>query len=78
MNASVIIFYYSTGLAKLVVDSSKQLYKQVEDDNLLKGRKKEASMAACIYLACRENYVSVKLILNLIANFQGSLWLVKK
>ena len=45
-------------LSKLVIDSAKQLYKKVEDDKLLKGKTTEAIVAACIYIACREQGVT--------------------
>lgn len=46
------------GLSKIVIDSAKQLYKQVEDEKLLKGRPQEAVQAACIYIGCQEHHVS--------------------
>lgn len=45
-------------LSRLVTDSAKQLYKKVDDNKLLKGKSREAAMAACIYIACREHQVT--------------------
>ncbi|KAJ3034800.1 transcription initiation factor IIB [Rhizophlyctis rosea] len=42
-------------LAKIVVDSAKQIYKLVDDDKTFKGKSPEAIAAACIYIACRQN-----------------------
>ena len=42
-------------LSRVVIDSAKQLFKKVQDNNLLKGKSSEASMAACIYIACKEH-----------------------
>lgn len=49
------------GLAKVVSDAAKQFYKKVEDEKLIKPNKlmtKEAVMAACIFIACRQKHVS--------------------
>ncbi|RKP00792.1 hypothetical protein CXG81DRAFT_12823 [Caulochytrium protostelioides] len=46
------------GLSKLVVDSAKQIYKKIQDENLLKGKSQEAIMTTCIYIACREQSVT--------------------
>ncbi len=46
------------GLSKIVVDSAKQLYKKVDDQKMLRGKTQEAIMAACIYIACREQNVT--------------------
>jgi len=46
------------GTGGLVSDSAKQLFKKVEDGKIFKNRNnEEAVMAACIFIACRENSV---------------------
>ncbi|RKO83111.1 cyclin-like protein, partial [Blyttiomyces helicus] len=42
------------GLAKITVDSAKQMYKRVDDEKTVKGKNVESVMAACIYIACRQ------------------------
>ena len=46
------------GLSRLVVDCAKQFFKKVEDEKLLKGKSVESVIAACIYIACREQRVT--------------------
>ncbi|KAJ3412504.1 transcription initiation factor IIB [Chytridiales sp. JEL 0842] len=46
------------GLARVVVDSAKQLFKKVEDEKILRGKSVDAIKASCIYLACREHHVT--------------------
>ncbi|KAJ1666097.1 transcription initiation factor IIB [Coemansia sp. RSA 1813] len=41
-------------MPRSIVDIAKQLYKKVEDDNLLRGKSNDAIIAACIFLACRQ------------------------
>ncbi|KAF9164907.1 transcription initiation factor IIB [Actinomortierella ambigua] len=45
------------GLPKLIVDVAKQLYKRVEDEKLLRGKPNESIIAACIFIACRQEGV---------------------
>jgi transcription initiation factor TFIIB len=45
-------------LNRVVIDSAKQLFRKVDETKLLKGKSQEASMAACIYISCREHKVS--------------------
>ncbi|PIA17227.1 cyclin-like protein [Coemansia reversa NRRL 1564] len=42
-------------IPKTIVDIAKQLYKKVEDDNLQRGKNNDAIIAACIFLACRQD-----------------------
>ncbi|KAI8320956.1 cyclin-like protein [Martensiomyces pterosporus] len=44
-------------LPKVIGDVAKQLYKKVEDDNLQRGKNNDAIIAACIFLACRQEGV---------------------
>lgn len=44
-------------LPKSIVDTSKQLFKRVDEERLLKGKKVEAIIAACIFIACRQGRV---------------------
>lgn len=44
-------------LSKLVSDTAKQLYKRVDDEKLLRGKTAEAIIAACIFIACRQQNV---------------------
>ncbi|ORY03902.1 TFIIB-domain-containing protein [Basidiobolus meristosporus CBS 931.73] len=45
------------GLPKLIGDIAKQLYKRVEDEKLLRGKPNESIIAACIFIACRQENV---------------------
>lgn len=45
------------GLSKVVIDAAKQFYKKVEEDKLLRGKSQDAIMAACIFIACRQQKV---------------------
>lgn len=45
-------------LPKLVVDTSKQLFKRVDEERLLKNKSMEAIIAACIFIACRQAEVA--------------------
>ncbi len=45
------------GLPRLIADRAKQLYKLVEDEKLTKGKVNEGIIAACIYVACRQEKV---------------------
>ncbi|KAG2171515.1 hypothetical protein NQZ79_g1647 [Umbelopsis isabellina] len=47
----------SISLSKLVSDTAKQLYKRVEDEKLLRGKTSDAIIAACIFIACRQEKV---------------------
>jgi len=60
------------GLSKVVADTAKQLYKKAEDkraegEKSLRGKKQEPIIAACIYIACKQQKVprSYKEICNL-------------
>ncbi|KAJ1954907.1 transcription initiation factor IIB [Linderina pennispora] len=44
-------------LPKVIGDVAKQLYKKVEDENLQRGKNNDAIIAACIFLACRQEGV---------------------
>ncbi|OLY79326.1 Transcription initiation factor IIB [Smittium mucronatum] len=44
-------------LPKSIGDVAKQLYKEVEDNKLLRGRSNESIIAACIFIACRQENV---------------------
>ena len=46
------------GLNKIVLDSAKQLFKQVMDRKMMKMKSLDAIMAACIFMACRQQNVS--------------------
>jgi transcription initiation factor TFIIB len=45
------------GLPRLIADRGKQLYKLVEDEKLTKGKVNDGIVAACIYVACRQEKV---------------------
>jgi transcription initiation factor TFIIB len=45
------------GLPKIIADISKQIYKRVEDEKLVRGKSNEVVMAACIFIACRQENV---------------------
>jgi len=45
------------GLTKLIADIAKQLYKRVEEEKLLRGKSTESIIAACIFIACRQENV---------------------
>ncbi|KAI7903985.1 cyclin-like protein [Cokeromyces recurvatus] len=47
----------SISLSKIVSDTAKQLYKRVEDEKLLRGKSSDAIIAACIFIACRQEKV---------------------
>ncbi|GAA5804583.1 cyclin-like protein [Helicostylum pulchrum] len=47
----------SISLSKIVTDTAKQLYKRVEDEKLLRGKSSDAIIAACIFIACRQEKV---------------------
>lgn len=44
-------------LPRIVSDSAKQLFKRQEDEKILRGKPLTAIIAACIYVACREQHV---------------------
>ncbi|OMJ25156.1 Transcription initiation factor IIB [Smittium culicis] len=44
-------------LPKSIGDVAKQLYKEVEDNKLLRGKSNESIIAACIFIACRQENV---------------------
>ena len=48
----------SIGLSHIVIDSAKQFFKKVDDEKLLRGRRTNCIIAACIYIACREHRVT--------------------
>ncbi|KAJ1985986.1 transcription initiation factor IIB [Dimargaris cristalligena] len=45
------------GLTKLICDSTKQLFKRVEDEKILRGKSTECIIATCIFIACRQENV---------------------
>ncbi|CAG8668930.1 4348_t:CDS:1, partial [Ambispora leptoticha] len=45
------------GLTKLIADIAKQLYKRAEEEKLLRGKSTESIIAACIFIACRQENV---------------------
>lgn len=47
----------SISLSKIVTDTAKQLFKRVEDEKLLRGKSSDAIIAACIFIACRQEKV---------------------
>lgn len=44
-------------LPKTVTDVACQLFKRVDDEKLLRGKSNDAVMAACIFIACRQDKV---------------------
>lgn len=44
-------------LPKVISDRAKQLFKQAEDEKIMKGKGQDAPIAACIYVACKEGKV---------------------
>lgn len=55
-------------LPKVVSDSAKQLFKRQEEERLLKAKKRPAIIAACIFIACRDQRVerAIKEIISLV------------
>lgn len=45
------------GVPKVVADTAKQFYRRVETDKILKGRPGDAVLAACLFMACRQQSV---------------------
>jgi len=50
-------FCDSVSLPKVITDTAKQLYKRVEEDKILKGKRTDAIVAASIFIACRQGHV---------------------
>ncbi|KAJ2724834.1 transcription initiation factor IIB [Coemansia sp. Benny D115] len=48
-------FCEAYNMPRTTVDIAKQIYKKVEDDNLHKGKSNDAVIAACIFIACRQD-----------------------
>jgi transcription initiation factor TFIIB len=46
------------GLPRLIGDAAKHLYKQVDERKLLRGKSNDALIAACIFIACRQEGVT--------------------
>ncbi|CAA0813224.1 Transcription initiation factor IIB-2 [Striga hermonthica] len=42
------------GLVATIKDRANEIYKKVEDQKPLKGRNQDAILAACLYIACRQ------------------------
>lgn len=42
------------GLVAIINDRAKELYKRVEDQKSSRGKNQEALMAACLYIACKQ------------------------
>lgn len=45
-------------LPKSISDTSKQLFKRVDEERLLKGKRQDAIIAACIFIACKQGRVA--------------------
>lgn len=45
------------GLSKLISDRAKVLFKRVEEEKLVRGKTMDAVIAACLYIACRQEKV---------------------
>ena len=45
------------GLPRIISDVAKQLYKRAEDEKFLRGKPTESVVAACIFIACRQEKV---------------------
>jgi transcription initiation factor TFIIB len=45
------------GLPRIIADRAKAIFKKVEDDKLCRGKTSEGIIAACIYIACRQERV---------------------
>lgn len=45
------------GLPKVISDRAKQLFKKVDDEKIMKGKTSDGIVAACIYVACRQEKV---------------------
>ena len=45
-------------LPKNIIDTSRLLFKRVDDEKALKGKREDAIIAACIFIACRQARVS--------------------
>lgn len=44
-------------LPRSIIDTSKQLFKRVDEEKLLRGKNQDAIVAACIFIACRQGRV---------------------
>lgn len=54
---SITVMCERIGLSKLISDRAKALFKRVDDEKLLKGKSTDGIIAACIYIACRQEKV---------------------
>ncbi|CAA6673493.1 unnamed protein product [Spirodela intermedia] len=45
---------YSLGLVATIKDRANEIYKKVEDLKSIRGRNQDAILAACLYIACRQ------------------------
>jgi len=50
-------FCDAISLPKVISDTAKQLFKRVEEDRVLKGKRTDAIVGACIFIACRQGHV---------------------
>jgi len=44
-------------LPKSIIDTTKMLFKRCDEEKLLKGKKQEAIIGACIFVACKQGRV---------------------
>ncbi|KAJ4851365.1 Transcription initiation factor IIB-2 [Turnera subulata] len=51
---SISVLADRLGLVTTIKDRANEIYKKVEDQKPLKGRNQEAILAACLYIACRQ------------------------
>ncbi|KDP31182.1 hypothetical protein JCGZ_11558 [Jatropha curcas] len=49
-----LIQAFKLGLVTIIKDRANEIYKKVEDQKPLKGRNQDAILAACLYIACRQ------------------------
>jgi hypothetical protein len=55
-NVSFVFLFCSSGDAFFIIlkDRANEIYKKVEDQKSSRGRNQDALLAACLYIACRQ------------------------
>ncbi|PNX93208.1 transcription initiation factor IIB-like protein [Trifolium pratense] len=56
MNSRNLVFFFiiMLGLVPTIKDRANEIYKRVEDQKSSRGRNQDALLAACLYIACRQ------------------------
>ncbi|KAL5719907.1 hypothetical protein ACHQM5_012650 [Ranunculus cassubicifolius] len=50
----VLLNHKNLGFVKHIYDRANEIYKKVEDQKSIRGRNQDAILAACLYIACRQ------------------------